>query len=69
MVDRNERIENYYHNSAWDLAEWLVDAEDEIEMWKGVVRKLSEPDEHGRTEDEGQSDSQRGYEHNPAEQQ
>ena len=34
---RDKRIESYYQESAWDLAEWLVDAEDEIEMWKKKV--------------------------------
>lgn len=38
MKDRDERIEDYYNHSAWDLAEWLVDAEDEIETWKAKVK-------------------------------
>lgn len=38
---RDVRIDRYYQDeSAADLAEWLVDAEDEIEMWKSVVRTL-----------------------------
>ena len=38
-VSREDRIEDYYHESTRDLAEWLVDAEDEIDMWKRVLRK------------------------------
>jgi hypothetical protein len=30
MASRDERIETYYHESAWDLAEKVVDLEDEI---------------------------------------
>jgi hypothetical protein len=35
-VNRDERIENYYQWSAWDLAERIVDLEDEL--------KKQEPD-------------------------
>jgi hypothetical protein len=27
-MNRDERIESYYNESAWSLAEWLVDSED-----------------------------------------
>lgn len=38
MDSREDRIERYYDGySAWDLAELLVDAEDEIESWKRQV--------------------------------
>lgn len=30
MTDRDKRIEHYYHWSAWDLAERIVDLEDEL---------------------------------------
>lgn len=40
-TDREDRIEAYYHQSARDLAEWLVDAEDEIETWKAKVVTLN----------------------------
>lgn len=30
-MSRDERIEGYYHESAWYLAERVVDLEDEIE--------------------------------------
>jgi hypothetical protein len=39
---RDERIEEYYQQSAWDLAEWLVDAEDEIEVWKLALQRQGE---------------------------
>lgn len=46
---RDVRIDRYYQDeSAADLAEWLVDAEDEIEMWKGVVRTLEAANEELR---------------------
>lgn len=32
--DRDERIENYYHCSAWELAEKIVDLEDILSMFK-----------------------------------
>lgn len=38
--DRDHRIETYYQDSAWDLAESLVDAEDEIEKWKARFARL-----------------------------
>jgi hypothetical protein len=28
MESRDERVERYYNESAWDLATWLVDTED-----------------------------------------
>ncbi|MFJ3084418.1 hypothetical protein ACIPJG_32330 [Streptomyces halstedii] len=31
MTDRDYRIETYYHSGARELAEWLVDLEDELE--------------------------------------
>jgi uncharacterized protein Usg len=31
VTDRDERIETYYNWSAWDLAEKIVELEDEIE--------------------------------------
>lgn len=37
---RAQRIESHYQESAWSLAEWLVDAEDEIEVWKAKVARL-----------------------------
>ena len=36
---RDERIEDYYHQSAWDLAESLVDLEDENERLKAKVEE------------------------------
>jgi hypothetical protein len=30
MTDRDERIENYYNWSAWDLAETIVGLEDKV---------------------------------------
>lgn len=30
MASRDDRIETYYQESAWQLAEWLVDLEDEL---------------------------------------
>lgn len=40
--DRDARIEAYYQESAWEIAEWLVDAEDEIEVWKQKVARLED---------------------------
>ncbi|MEU5166841.1 hypothetical protein [Streptomyces mutomycini] len=37
MTDRDERIETYYHSGARELAEWLVDLEDEVEGLKKQV--------------------------------
>ena len=34
MTSRDERIENYYQQSAWDLAERIVDLEDEVKKLK-----------------------------------
>lgn len=34
-LSREARIESYYQESARSLAEWLVDAEDEIAALKG----------------------------------
>jgi hypothetical protein len=56
MASRDERIETYYHQSAWELAESLVDAEDEvtklrsawraatatIESWRRMFRRESD---------------------------
>lgn len=42
MTDRDDRIETYYQESAWDLAERLVDAEDELEVWKAQVVVLQD---------------------------
>lgn len=50
MSNRDERIEHYYHESAWDLAEWLVDAEDEIKMWQGRYTQMVEELERRRNE-------------------
>lgn len=36
MASRDERIETYYHQSAWDLAERVVDLEDEAEAVASV---------------------------------
>lgn len=33
-TDRDERIENYYHWSAWDLAEKIVELEETLSMFK-----------------------------------
>lgn len=41
-VNREDRIEEYYDWGARELAELLVDAEDEIEMWKRVLRKAED---------------------------
>jgi hypothetical protein len=42
---RDERIETYYHESAWDLAAWLVDAEDEAarlrSAWTSARRRAA----------------------------
>jgi hypothetical protein len=36
VTNRDERIETYYHQSAWDLAEKVVDLEDETERLKNL---------------------------------
>lgn len=55
-LTRDERVESYYHQSAWELAESLVDAEDEvtklrsawraaaatIESWRRMFRRESD---------------------------
>lgn len=41
MTDRESRIDDYHEGeSARRLAELLVDAEDEIEMWKARIVEL-----------------------------
>jgi hypothetical protein len=35
-MNRDERIEEYYHESAWDLAERVVDLEDEVKALVSV---------------------------------
>lgn len=43
--DREERIERYYGDCyPIELAEKLVDAEDEIEVWKARVARLESAD-------------------------
>lgn len=37
---RDDRIESYYHESARDLAERLVDAEDQIAIWGPKIDEL-----------------------------
>lgn len=37
---REERIDEYHEKPALDLAELLVDAEDEIEVWKARLAGL-----------------------------
>lgn len=37
---RARRIDSYYNESAWELAGMLVDAEDEIALWKDKVKAL-----------------------------
>jgi hypothetical protein len=43
---REERIEDYYQGSAWDLAEYLVDAEDEAarlrSAWTSARRRAAD---------------------------
>lgn len=40
-MSREERLDNYYEGeSAWELTVKLVDAEDEIEVWKAKVARL-----------------------------
>lgn len=39
-MDQGDRIDTYYQESARTLAEKLVDAEDEIEVWKARVDRL-----------------------------
>jgi hypothetical protein len=34
MTERETRILDYEDESVFALAEWLVDTEDELEMWK-----------------------------------
>ena len=34
MTDRDERIEEYYHHGTRELAEWVVDLEDEVKKLK-----------------------------------
>lgn len=41
MRSRDERIENYYNWSAWDLAERIVDLEDEVSRLKENNKVLS----------------------------
>ncbi|WP_432157788.1 hypothetical protein [Streptomyces sp. bgisy153] len=42
MASRDERIESYYHESAWDLAERIVDLEDGTRKLEGDCIRLSE---------------------------
>lgn len=42
MASRDERIETYYHQSAWDLAERIVDLEDEAEESRVEYRKVAD---------------------------
>lgn len=40
-LSRDERIENYYQQSAWDLAERIVDLEDELNSLRENASFLS----------------------------
>lgn len=39
-MTRDERIEEYYEESAWELAERVVDLEDELAELKGRMEGL-----------------------------
>jgi hypothetical protein len=41
-VNRNERIESYYQQSAWELAERIVDLEDSLALYKANQKILSD---------------------------
>lgn len=41
MSDRERRLEDYEDYLPSELAEWLVDAEDELEMWKSQVEEIN----------------------------
>lgn len=54
-MNRGERIEEYYHNGTRELAEWVVDLEDEVKKlkednkglakaWMDLARKKKELD-------------------------
>jgi hypothetical protein len=38
---RDERVDEYYDESAWCLANWLVDAEDEMEKLSDELHKVN----------------------------
>jgi hypothetical protein len=42
MASRDERIETYYHQSAWELAESLVDAEDALKELNDEACRLAD---------------------------
>lgn len=48
VTNRDQRIENYYQQSAWDLAERIVDLEDNLtelkRVWGERVKKADELD-------------------------
>jgi hypothetical protein len=41
VSERDERIENYYQQSAWDLAERIVDLEDGMKLLKEQSKGLT----------------------------
>lgn len=58
ITSRDERIETYYHQSAWDLAERIVNLEDEItrdstelRLLRGLLGQLRAIEWHGGMDD------------------
>ncbi|MGC9439313.1 hypothetical protein [Streptomyces sp. WG5] len=39
-MNREERIEEYYHNGTRELAGWVVDLEDEVKSLKDKIAEL-----------------------------
>jgi hypothetical protein len=45
MRSRDERIEEYYHHGTRELAEWLVDLEDELSRMDAIYRESNSLEE------------------------
>jgi uncharacterized protein with PhoU and TrkA domain len=57
--ERSDRIETLYHESAWDLAEKVVDLEDKVQELEKDSRKLTALEAAGVDNWEGYSHAMR----------